>query len=292
VASMISPATTYHRPEPAIKHVYDYQTGTWHQSEITVQLATRPFQEGTLRIIYHMKDFSAAEQNVCAKISKDINEPKQTYFVDVEMQGAAKKFAQRFNAQSPPKKIDFVMPYVVEFQRRTTATGRPMFVGVEPLLHGRYHKHSNNYGFVSHEDRNTPQAFSHFTYHVSQGTMLVCDIQGVGDIYTDPQIHSTDRPHRFGKADMGVEGVRKFFETHRCNAICEFLRLPMQYGKRKSKMFPKNIPVPSISVPRGLGNPGVSDVESVSSVVTTSTLNGVPFSNAAPIRTVRGLGQH
>ena len=32
--------------------------------------------------------------------------------------------------------------------------------------------------------RNTPQAFSHFTHYASNGTLLICDIQGVGDLYT------------------------------------------------------------------------------------------------------------
>lgn len=233
-----SSQTVYHPPEPAIKHVYDYQTGVWSKSDITVQLATKPFQEGTLRIIYYMKDFSAAEQNVCAKVSKEPNEPSQTYFLDVEMQAVAKKFADSFNSKNPPKTIKFLLPYVVEFKNRTTRMGKRLVVGVEPLLHGKYQKHSNNYGFVSQEDRNTPQAFSHYTYHTSGGKFLVCDIQGVEDIYTDPQIHSvSDRP-RFGKADMGVEGVRKFFETHRCNAICEFLRLPVQ-GRKKEVGLPK-----------------------------------------------------
>eukprot|EP00959_Pyramimonas_sp_CCMP1952_P127265 2661983-Pyramimonas_sp.AAC.1 len=32
-----------------------------------------------------------------------------------------------------------------------------------------------------------PQAFSHFSYEHSQRKLLVCDIQGVADFYTDPQ---------------------------------------------------------------------------------------------------------
>jgi elongation factor 2 kinase len=42
------------------------------------------------------------------------------------------------------------------------------------------------------DDRNTPQAFSHFTYESSDHMVLVCDIQGVGDVYTDPQMHTLD----------------------------------------------------------------------------------------------------
>ncbi len=30
-------------------------------------------------------------------------------------------------------------------------------LAVEPFLNGKYVKHSNNFGFVSEEDRNTPQ---------------------------------------------------------------------------------------------------------------------------------------
>ena len=40
-------------------------------------------------------------------------------------------------------------------------------------------------------DRNTPQAFSHFTFVKSNKTEIVVDIQGVGDCYTDPQVGFT-----------------------------------------------------------------------------------------------------
>jgi hypothetical protein len=39
-------------------------------------------------------------------------------------------------------------------------------------------------GYVSEDERNTPQAFSHFTYEASGKQMLLCDVQGVGDMYT------------------------------------------------------------------------------------------------------------
>lgn len=34
------------------------------------------------------------------------------------------------------------------------------------------------------------QAFSHFTFEASCHEQIVVDIQGVGDLYTDPQIHT------------------------------------------------------------------------------------------------------
>ena len=40
--------------------------------------------------------------------------------------------------------------------------------------------------------RQTPQAFSHFTFEKSGHELIVVDIQGVGDLYTDPQIHTAN----------------------------------------------------------------------------------------------------
>ena len=55
--------------------------------------------------------------------------------------------------------------------------------------------------------------------------MIIVDLQGVGNTYTDPQIHSIDGKG-FGAGNSGLKGVRQFFSTHRCNAICKKLCLP------------------------------------------------------------------
>lgn len=52
------------------------------------------------------------------------------------------------------------------------------------------------------------------------------DIQGVRDHYTDPQIH-TRRGKEFGKGNLSMRGFEKFLSSHRCNAICMYLRLPL-----------------------------------------------------------------
>jgi len=223
-------------PEPAVKHIYDWRTGTWQKQNITVAIDMKPFQAGTLRVIFHMMDYSLPEgqQEVVAKLSKDPNENPRSYFQDVEMQGKAKYFAEKFNARRPPKKIDFVVPYIVEFKKRPSRNGMGKLVmGVEPYISGHYKKHSNNFGFVDSEDRNTPAAFSHFTYQESGGKLMVVDIQGVADIYTDPQIHTASGPHKYGKADMGPQGIQKFFSTHLCNAICQYLKLSQVGGRKR-----------------------------------------------------------
>ena len=63
------------------------------------------------------------------------------------------------------------------------------------------------------------------TFPCTQGRMLIVDIQGVGDCYTDPQIH-TINGKGFGKGNCGRKGIRKFFTSHQCNSICAYLGLP------------------------------------------------------------------
>lgn len=223
----------FRAPERAIKHEYDIRTKKWSTKEITVSVATTPFQEGTNRTCYLMKDFSQpAQQDCVAKIAKNPKEERKTYFSEIEMQCECKTLAQAYNNRNPTKRVDFIVPFVVEFPHKLAADGKPMLMGAEVQLKGAYKKFSNNFGFVADEGELTPQAFSHFTYEVSNGTLLVCDIQGVDgltqDTYTDPQIHSSagNGVFLYGNGDIGSDGIREFFATHRCNGICRSLALP------------------------------------------------------------------
>jgi len=158
-----------------------------------------------------------------AKISlrEEDHQNREAYFRDVEMQCLAGYIAERFNRCNPPKQVEFLEAFVVELEERE---GRPI-CGVERYIRGPYRKHNSNYGYVNEEERNTPQAFSHFSWHVSNGEVLLVDLQGVSDMYTDPQVHSVSGKG-YGKGNLGMKGIRKFLENHRCNRICHYLRLP------------------------------------------------------------------
>lgn len=217
--------------EQAIKHQFDPRTREWARTLINVVVQPRHFSEGNLRKAYHMKDLSQPgdESRYVLKMSKDPNEQTQTYYDDVQMQMEAKMYAQLYNINNPPKKVDFLDAYVLELKDRPD---KPI-CAVEKFIEGDYKKFNNNWSW-SDDERNTPQAFSHFTFERSNQRLLVCDIQGVGNTWTDPQFHSHNQ-EGYGKGNMGADGIKRFFETHKCNAICGYLKLP-----RRGSQNPKN----------------------------------------------------
>jgi len=211
--------------ENAIKFMFDVKQLKWSQKRVQIKMATEPFARGGLRKAYHMLDLDAAKEDAgityVAKMAIDPYEDREIYFQDVEMQMYAREWAEKFNSHQPPKRIEFIQAWLIELIDRP---GKPI-CGVERFIDGPYRKHNNNFGFVSDDERNTPQAFSHFTYEASRKMLLICDIQGVNDLYTDPQIHNRDGVG-FGKGNMGERGFERFLSTHRCNHICRYLGLP------------------------------------------------------------------
>jgi len=202
---------------------------------ITVVVHNKDFGEGGLRTVRRLRevDRDGGYIEYVAKWFKFEAEKREWYFAEAEAQMVAEELAQKFNKlpQGPPKKVGFVPVHVIELVDRAE---RPLY-NVEPLLKGAYEKHNDNDGGIFTQGqnsrdpkmqfvRNTPQAFSHFTFANSGGKMVVCDIQGVHDMYTDPQIHTLDGKG-FGQGNMGKGGIDKWIKTHVCNDICRYLGL-------------------------------------------------------------------
>jgi myosin-heavy-chain kinase len=228
---------------------YDYATGEWSRGTIHFRMEKTAFAEGALRGAYKVtakdsltdasdspperavlgdkklkKDLPSSFGDLGAKYVAKISKNKvaiDRYFEDVKMQMICLELGKKFNNFNPPKPVQFLPAWVLEIPTRSP----PVYCGLEPYVEGEFVKLSNNYGAVL-SDRNTPAALSHFSWETTNHTYLVIDIQGVKDFYTDPQIHTKDGKG-FGLGNLGMNGIDRFLKTHKCNAICQMLALPL-----------------------------------------------------------------
>jgi hypothetical protein len=214
-----------------------------------------PFSEGAFRQAYRAKlTLDTKVMDFVCKFAKDQNTARLLYFNDAEAQGVAVMWARKYNEFKPPKLIEFVSSYVIELVDRP---GRPV-CGAEKYIPGDFRKHNNNVGAVVPIASNQPkdaaldsltaQAFSHFTYQTSNQKILICDIQGVAGLYTDPQIHTLSGKG-FGEGNLGMTGITAFLLRHRCNELCTQLNLTKIQAKDINANGVASIPNASTAAP-------------------------------------------
>lgn len=234
------------------------------------QIAPKPFAKGSVRLAYYGKLFYSSKEKksptspstgdrVDDVVFKEmLSLPKvpdldrQRYMTDLELQTISAKLAFEFNGKisrtsaNPNIRMKFLMAKVVRiYKTEDKRVTSPRFLVYEKRFRSDSHnfiKYTNNMDFVLDPktlDENGRKrlelalAFSHFTHDITDGYLLVCDLQGVATfdkkgketlLLTDPAIHCA-KHLRFGKTNLGALGIQKFFKRHVCNKYCTALGL-------------------------------------------------------------------
>ena len=198
-------------------------------TDITIHKRTQPFAEGAMRVAAYARMAHSTNPYV-VKSSK--REKKQLAHLAEEMrcQALCKAFALEFSALAGKEHaIDFIVTTCLKGKSETATSDE--ILSLEPYIQGEYVKYNNNCGYVNEaipNDRTNraAQAFSHFTFERSRSRFLVCDLQGVANLLTDPAVHTKNEARfRLTDTNLGTEGFKFFFATHECNDICRALQL-------------------------------------------------------------------
>jgi len=220
--------------------------GNYFEKSVTLQrvhLRKKPFMQGGMRLVYGMLEDSPKEQqHMCAKrLFQDLQKGDtgfQSHSAFCRSTAVAKYYARIFRSLLKKKymPLDFGFLSCSLYSPVKSDEQGFHFCG-ERYLKGHFVKLNSNAGFVNEHEYSDhsaiAQAFSHYSFDRSGGSMMVVDLQGicVGEgrnmqfFLTDPQVHSRGTLERFGAGDLGNQGIRAFFQKHRCGDLCKKLGL-------------------------------------------------------------------
>jgi hypothetical protein len=233
---------------------FDGHTFTRKAAMQRVFLRRKPFMQGGMRLVYGMVLETGVQkpddmQNMmCAKrLFQDLEKDRgfQAHAAFCKSTAVASYYARKFRAETERLHSKVQLGYLDCQLYSPVGAGEDGYhFCAEAWLKGHFVKLNSNAGFVNEidysEHSEIAQAFSHYTFDLSHGELLVVDLQGIcggegSDLYfllTDPQVHSRGAFERFGHGDLGDEGICAFFQKHRCGAYCRKLKLRKEYDLR------------------------------------------------------------
>lgn len=235
--------------------------------ELNLRVRKTPFAKGALRLA----SFARTEASTSRYVVKTFKHKGQHSSChrglarlgqDMRSQALCKAFALEFNlllGESPEYAIDFLVSAFFS-KKGSGGGGDTECMSIEPFLDGKFIKYNGNSGYVNQDpalvdnpSNQAAQAFSHFTFERSRGRFLVCDLQGVGGMMTDPAVHTADSDRfSLSETNLGREGFMFFFAFHECNHLCQRLGLKSNGDTLLGVTGPRYSQLRYYAVPSGL----------------------------------------
>lgn len=180
--------------------------------------------EGSFKLVYAGTYVGGprADQRCVCKVFKTGCVYEKGYFAN-ELRVVRKTvdLVNKFNADRIINKSIWVnIPTIWEFSEGSRWEHAKNLV--EPMI-SNFEKFNSNTGWTPRKSSpwiDVMQALSHYTYDITNGNLLVCDLQGGiyrdGFIITDPVIMSINQA--FGPTDLGSKGISTFLRVIRATA--------------------------------------------------------------------------
>ena len=209
---------------------------TTNETKGRMKIAANPFTKGSLRFAFYGQ-FSNDDFVFVDAVYKElvsIDSKTDTFLIyreHLEMQAIAQFLAEQFNFEQQRLFRNFTPIVYADADIVQQITNPSKIYQVERRMHQEWRKWNNNNGGVSLNEYSTLlQAFSHWTYQVTCGRLMVVDLQGVkidrAYLLTDPALHCDDLLRfRETRTNLGVKGMHQFFRTHVCSDVCTKLNL-------------------------------------------------------------------
>lgn len=222
-----------------------------HKLNGQIKIASNPFAKGSLRFAFYGQ-FSTDDTSFVDVVLKELvsADPKSNTFTvyqeHLEMQAIAQFLAEQFNNEQQRLFRNFIPIVYADADLVQRKNDPSKIYQVERRMHQEWRKWNNNSGGVSLNEYSTIlQAFSHWTYHVTSGRLMVVDLQGVkvdrAYLLTDPALHCDDLLRfRETRTNLGVKGMHQFFRTHVCSDVCLKLNLDSTMNKTNSNLLPRS----------------------------------------------------
>lgn len=217
-----------------------------NQAFFSLTALNSPYSEGTFRWVSkgtYIQGRRNGQPCVCKWFKSGSVFEDEFFSLDIQAIDKALEIITSWNSQEIIEKLIQVnVPEIWTFEKSSNENWSGAKVLQEPFIEN-YQKFNSNTGWFNDKVSwaRAMQALSHYSYHITNGQYLLCDLQGgISDdsiILTDPVILSRNR--RFGVTDLGAKGIANFFYKHKCNSFCSTTWKQYKPRVRKEYFKPK-----------------------------------------------------